>query len=135
NTPAIHGRPAHLPRKRWSPDYLNSQIMSELQSIELALQKTARRQRLPRAWRGFWRGLLVGALIWLLALLVFKLAPVSTIVLAAAGAAALASMLLGFVAGWWRLPSLFQTARWVDTEQGLQERLSTAIEVAKSNIA
>jgi hypothetical protein len=109
--------------------------MSELQSIELALQKTARRQRLQRAWRGFWQGLLVGAVVWLAALVIFKLAPVPSTVLAAAAFMAVASMLIGFIVGWWRNPSLLQTARWVDTEKGLQERLSTAMEVAKSNIA
>src|SRR5262245_40331488 len=109
--------------------------MSELQFIELALRKTGRRQRLQRAWRGFWQGLFVGALIWLVALLVFKVAPVSRVILPAAGAVALACTLVGFVGGWWRRPTLLQTARWVDAKQGLQERLSTAIEVAKSNIA
>ena len=109
--------------------------MSELQAIELTLQNTARRQRWQQAWRGFWRGLFVGALVWLVALLVFKLAPISMIVLPAAGVAALASMFVGFVVGWWRQPTLMQTARWVDAKQGLQERLSTAVEVAKSNIA
>ncbi|MCI0539931.1 MAG: hypothetical protein L0Z50_32390, partial [Verrucomicrobiales bacterium] len=109
--------------------------MSELQSIELTLQKTARRQRWQRAWRGFWQGLLAGTLVWLIALILYKLAPVPITILPAAGALALACLGVGLVAGWWRRPSLTQTARWVDAKQGLQERLSTAVEVAKSNIA
>src|SRR4030095_12287627 len=39
-------------------------------------------------------------------------------------------MLLGLVLGGWTKSSLNETARWVDGHQRLQERLSTALEVA-----
>ncbi len=41
----------------------------------------------------------------------------------------------GFLIGWGRKPSLAETARWVDHQQHFQERLSTALEVAKSEKA
>src|SRR5438552_2621315 len=108
--------------------------MSDLKAIESALQRTARRQRWQRAWRGFWQGLLGGTLVWLLALVVFKLAPVPMAILPAAAIVGLILMLAGFVVGWVRRPSLAETARWVDQKQNLQERMSTALEVASARV-
>jgi hypothetical protein len=42
------------------------------------------------------------------------------------------SALLGFLWGWSRTVTLAQTARWIDGKQKLQERLSTAMEMAKT---
>jgi hypothetical protein len=39
-------------------------------------------------------------------------------------------MLVGLIVGLWRKPALKEVARWVDGRQRLQERLSTALEVA-----
>lgn len=106
--------------------------MSEIQIIETVLGHTTRRRRWQRAWRGAWLGLLAGAVVWLLALITYKLLPVSAEILPIAGAIAVVAMLSGFLSGWLRRESLLQTARWVDGQQKLQERLSTALEVAQS---
>ena len=55
--------------------------MSELQIIQSTLASAARRRRWARALRGGWLGLFAGSLVWLLALAVFKLAPVPASVL------------------------------------------------------
>lgn len=104
--------------------------MSELQVIQDTLERAARRRRGERALRGLWRGLLVGALLYLLTLGVFKLAPVPTITLLWAGLGALACPLAGFILCGWRKPGLAETARWVDVKQNLKERMSTALEFA-----
>src|SRR5581483_8837852 len=105
--------------------------MSELQNIESTLERAARRRRRERAFRGLWQGVFVGALIWLLTLGAYKLLPVPSWVLIGAGAAGLAAALVGMIIGGWRKISLTDTARWVDGRQHLQERLSTALEMAK----
>ena len=74
----------------------------------------------------------MGASIWLLALILYKLTPIPlTVLYAAAGVAGL-SMLVGFLHGWLKKATIQQTARWVDGHQQLQERLSTALEVASA---
>ena len=105
--------------------------MSELQQIESALQLAARRRRRERALRGLWQGVFVGTLIWFVALAIYKVAPIPVGVLEAAAAAGLASPIVGFVIGGWRKTSISETARWVDGKQHLQERLSTALELAR----
>jgi len=102
--------------------------MGELQIIQDTLERAARRRRRERALRGLWRGLLVGALLYLVALLVFKLAPVPAATLYWSGLAACLCALAGVMIGGWRKPSLAETARWVDVKQNLKERLSTALE-------
>lgn len=119
-----------LPGRRCGGNSLSNKAMSEIQVIQTVLEKTARRKRWQRAWKGFWQGLLVGSCLWLGALVVYKLLPVPGMVLAGAGVAALMAMATGFVIGWRRRPSLLETARWVDEQKKLQERLSTALEVA-----
>jgi CRISPR/Cas system CSM-associated protein Csm2 small subunit len=114
---------------------LGRRNMSELQIIQTTLERAARRRRFARALRGLWTGLLVGALVWLMALGVFKLAPVSAAVLLWAGWAAIACPLAGFVFGGWRRPALVETARWVDVRQHLKERLSTALEFSAADHA
>jgi hypothetical protein len=109
-----------------------NRAMSELQIIETTLQRTARRRRLARALRGLWRGLMAGSLLWLVALGVFKLAPIPVEALWWTGGAALLCPLAGFVIGGWRQSTLPATARWLDVQQNLKERLSTALEVGAS---
>lgn len=104
--------------------------MSDIQIIESVLENTARRRRWQRAWRGAWFGLFLGAMAWLVALLCFKFLPVSVAILPRAGLLAAGLVLGAFALGWLRRDSLPQTARWVDGQQKLQERLSTALEVA-----
>ncbi len=106
--------------------------MNELQTIQSALDQASRRRRLDRALWGFWRGLFIGAILWLLTLAAYKLFPIPVWSLAAAAAAAGLAMLAGLVIGGWHKLSVAETARWIDARQHLQERLGTALEVAAS---
>ncbi len=105
--------------------------MSDLQVIEKTLAEAAARRRRERAFRGLWQGVFAGALIWLLTLAIYKLAPIPVWSLAAAAIAAAAAIVAGFVVGGWRKNTISETARWVDGRQHLQERLSTALELSK----
>lgn len=109
--------------------------MSEIQLVTESLERASRRLRLNRALRGLWFGLLIGASVWLLALVVFKLAPIPAATLNIAATTGATCALIGFVIAGWRKPSIAATARWVDVKQNLKERMSTALEVAddKSN--
>lgn len=98
--------------------------------IERALEKTSRRQRWQNGWRGFWRGLLLASGIWIAGLAVYKAFPVPPAVLGYAGICGCIVILGAFALGWRKRPSLSETARWVDQEKKLQERLSTALELA-----
>ena len=69
--------------------------VSELDSIQSALARAAARRRWLRAWNGLWRGLCAGAVVWLIALAAFKLAPIPSAILP--GAAALAGAQIGTV--------------------------------------
>jgi len=109
--------------------------MSELQIIQTTLERTARRRRLQRAWRGFWHGLFAGAALWLTVLGFYNIAPLPAQSLEITALIAAACMLAGFVVGWWRKPTLVETARWVDQKKHFQERLSTALEVANQEKA
>jgi hypothetical protein len=105
--------------------------MSEhLQLIEATLERAARRRRKERAFRGLWQGLLIGACFWLLTLAVYKLAPIPYWTLGAAAGVGGASALAGLILGGWRKTTLGETARWVDGRQHLEERISTALELA-----
>ncbi len=104
--------------------------MSEIQIIQATLERAARRRRRANALRGLWWGLLIGALLYLGTLSVYKLVPIPVAALYWFGLAALACGLGGILAGGWRKPGLVETARWVDVKQGLKERMSTALEVA-----
>ena len=106
--------------------------MSELDSIQTALALTAARRRWLRAWNGLWRGLFAGTLVWLLALGAFKLAPIPFAILPGGAALAVLLTLGGFLHGWFHKPTLQQTALWLDDQQRLQERLSTALELGAS---
>lgn len=104
--------------------------MSELQVIEGALKRAARRRRLARAMAGMWRGLFVGGIGALLLLGAYKLFPLSPWSPAWAAAAPIIGAIVGVILGGWRGATLAETARWVDLRQGLKERLSTALELA-----
>jgi hypothetical protein len=107
--------------------------MSELQVIESALQRAARRQRWARALRGLWHGCLIGAIVSVLLVSalhfpsIFPHSPWAPIL---GALVPVPFMLAGLLIGGWRKPALNQVARWVDGKQHLQERLSTALEVA-----
>jgi hypothetical protein len=103
--------------------------MSELQVIETMLRQTARRRRWQRAFQGLGWGVFAGAGLMLLAVLTYKLLPVPKTTLGVAGGVALAASLAGMIRGAWRKPTVLETARWVDEQKGLKERLSTALEL------
>lgn len=105
--------------------------MSDLQVIEKTLQLAAARRRRERAFRGLWQGVFAGALIWLLTLAVYKLAPIPSWTLSAAAIAGLAAVVTGIIVGGWHKNTVTETARWVDGRQHLQERVSTALELSK----
>ncbi len=104
--------------------------MNDLEIIQAAVGRAANRRRWLRGWRGFWQGLFAGALLWLLALGCYKIFPIPFEIVLAAGALALLFLIIGFVHGWLRPMSLLETARWIDEQQKLQERLSTALELS-----
>lgn len=104
--------------------------MSDLQSIENVLRRAAQRRRWERAWHGFWNAFFGGVMLWLIVLVVYKLAPIPRVALSVAAVAGGIAALTGFVAGWMRKPTLRQTARYLDKHQQLQERISTALEVS-----
>src|SRR6476619_3617789 len=106
--------------------------MSELQLIEGVLERTSRRRRWDRAWRYFWQAFLAGCLLWLATLVLYKILPLPPSILTWSGLLALALMPAGFLLGWSRRISRVESARWVDGRLQLQERLSTALEVAST---
>ena len=103
--------------------------------IENSLERAARRRRLDRALHGFWRGLLIGGVLWLVVFGAYKLFPLPLWSLSVAGGVACLCMLGGVIVGGWHKTSLLETARWVDGQKRLQERLSTALEMASSPTA
>ena len=107
--------------------------MSELQLIEFALAQASSRRRRERAFHGLWQGLFVGAAIWLLTLGIYKVMPIPAWTLTVAAALGAGSVLVGLIIGGWHRNSVSETARWVDGRQHLQERLSTALELARSS--
>jgi len=109
--------------------------MSEIQIIQATLERTAGRRRWQRGWRGFWHGLFAAAAFWLFVLALYKLRPLPEQTLSVAGVICATFMPIGFLIGFWRRPSLAETARWVDNRQHFQERLSTALEVVSSTVA
>jgi len=106
--------------------------MSEIQLVTSALERASHRLRLNRALRGLWLGLLLGAGLWLLSFGLFKVCPIPANVVSGAALLAALCPVMGFVLGGWRKPSLASTARWVDVQQNLKERMSTALEVANA---
>lgn len=106
--------------------------MSDLETLRQILLRAGWRRRWERAWNGLWHGLFAGAILWLLAIVMYKLAPVPGAILAGAASLAGLCMAAGFIRGWMHKPTLQQTARCLDQRQDLQERLSTALEVSDS---
>src|SRR5881392_2370032 len=109
--------------------------MSEIQVIQATLERTAVRRRWQRGWRTFWHGLFAGTAFWLFILALYKLFPLPEPMLTIAAVVSAALLPVGFMIGYWRKPSLAETARWVDNRQHFQERISTALEVVKASVA
>src|SRR5687768_3862027 len=109
--------------------------MSHLERVQSIVTQVARRRHFHRAWAGFWKGLLAGALIWSATLLVYKLFPVPLEVLIAGAAAAILAPLIGLLLASLKRPSLVETARWVDGQTQLADRLTTALELSATGPA
>jgi hypothetical protein len=103
--------------------------MSAWERLESTVRQAARRRRWQRAWVGFWRGLVAGGVVWLLALAAWKCYPLPLAVLPLGGALGVIVSVAGFALGAWRRESTPQAARWLDRTQALQERLATALEL------
>ncbi len=109
--------------------------MSDFQIIQETLKQAVRRRRRYQAWRGLWWGLLLGTVIWVLLLGFYKILPIPYQWVAWGGYFTGATALGGAVLGWCRKVTLQEMARWVDQNQALHERLSTALERASSTDA
>ena len=104
--------------------------MSEKQVIDAKIAAAARRRKLQWGWQNMWLGLLIGVCLWLASLSVYKLAPVPQTTLLWAGVIGLALPLAGLLFGLAKRFAGSDTARWLDLEIGLKERLSTAVEMS-----
>ena len=109
--------------------------MSDLDAINSVLSKTARRRRWFRAWNGLFSGLMLAASVWLLATIIFKLAPIPFGVFGVLGVFAMVSVVGGFFWGGRRIDSPLETAQWVDQRLSLKEKLSAAVEFSRSSAA
>ncbi|HVK57531.1 MAG TPA: hypothetical protein VM735_02025 [Candidatus Kapabacteria bacterium] len=109
--------------------------MSDLNLIVSTLAKTAQRRRLERGFRRFWQGLFWGAVAWLVFLAAYKLAPIPDEWVYYSWLVIPASALIAFFWGFSRSVTVNETARWVDSQVRLQERISTALEVSKDDRA
>lgn len=107
--------------------------MSDIQLIESTLARTAQRRRLERAFKNLWRGLLWGACAWVLLLAIYKVAPIPDNIARFSWIVLPLGAIGGFSYGFTRRVTLAETARWIDSRKHLQERLSTALELAKTN--
>ncbi len=104
--------------------------MREKQVIDAKIAAAARRRKLQWGWQNMWLGLLIGVCLWLASLSVYKLAPVPQTTLLWAGVIDLALPLAGLLFGLAKRFAGSDTARWLDREIGLKERLSTAVEMS-----
>lgn len=105
--------------------------MNPLDQVELLVQRTASRLRWLRGWTGFWRGAVIGAALYLAALILFKVAPVPREWVTWAGWLAWTAPVIGGIWGMRRSTTPQEAARWLDERQGLQQRLSTALELGR----
>ncbi|HRI12279.1 MAG TPA: hypothetical protein PLX89_04670 [Verrucomicrobiota bacterium] len=102
--------------------------MNPIAIVESTVTRTASRLRWLRGWVGFWKGALAGAALYLFALALFKVAPISPDWVRWAGWIGLALPIAGCLWGLRRRATSAEAARWLDERQGLQQRLSTALE-------
>jgi len=105
--------------------------MSEKLIIDAKINATASRLKLQHGWWNMWLGLLIGVCLWLGCLLVYKLAPIPQAILLWSGILGLVLPLAGLSVGLSKRFVAVDTARWLDRETGLKERLSTAVEMSE----
>jgi len=106
-------------------------VHTDFQYIQQAIRKTRRRRRVFQLWQGLWHGFQVGAVVWVVVLIAYKLIPLREpwpwAALAAVPLAAVAGMVLALL----RRTSMADTPQWLDLQLGLKERLVTAWELAR----
>lgn len=106
--------------------------MSEVALIRDTLRRAALRRRLATGLRGLWLGLLIGSAAWLVGLGAYKLLPLPEAVpLWLWLAAPIGAMVGGLLAA--RRPVTLDTAaRVLESRHALDQRLSTALEVSRT---
>ena len=104
--------------------------MSEIALVHELLDRTIARRRRIAGWVYLWRALLVVALAYLLVLATYKLTPLPADAVRWTALAAALAVPLAFLWGWSRPISRGEAARFLDLQAGLQERLTTALEVS-----
>ncbi len=104
--------------------------MSELENVTFLVAKAASRRRLQNAWSAFWKGVFISSLLCLVGIAIFKFTPLDESIIKGIITTVAVLPLASFLIGWIKAPSLLETARWIDQEAGLKERLSTALELA-----
>jgi hypothetical protein len=109
--------------------------MGEIAALESLVRRATSRRRWLNGWSGLWRGLVMGAGIFLAAIIAYKLAPVPELAIWTAGGVWMAAGLAGFSAGFLKRVNPLGTARWLDQQAGLHDRISTALEVSKDTRA
>lgn len=122
--PEIAGAPPGFPALS------RHRVMSELAFLQETLRATARRRRFDRALGGLWNGLLAGAVCWLVVTVLYKVAPLPSDLAENGWYVTLAGSGIGLLMGGWRRVPLAAAARWVEARQALNQRLSTALEIA-----
>lgn len=105
--------------------------MGEVAVLESLVRRATGRRRWLNGWSGFWRGFVLGAGVFLAALIAYKVTPVPALTLWIAGGAWVAAGLTGFLVGFLKSVHALGTARWLDQQAGLHDRISTALEVSK----
>ncbi|MBX3748185.1 MAG: hypothetical protein KF833_22985 [Verrucomicrobiae bacterium] len=107
--------------------------MSDLARTTLSvLRHTAVRLRLQRALDGLWRGLLLGAVFWLVLLAAAKALPLPPALAQSAWLLVLLTGPVGFALGGWCRVPLPEAARLLERRLPLAERLTTALELAST---
>ncbi len=106
--------------------------MGELNAIRETLRRAATRRRLERALHGVWFGLFAGALLWLALLAAYKVIPFPPALAESAWILPLLGAGLGALVRGWRSVTLPAAARLIEARQNLDQRLSTALELAQA---
>lgn len=107
--------------------------MEDLRHIEKAVSKARAQLYLNRFWVSFWRALFWGAIASLVWTGIYKFAPLPASALPIGYWVSLAVFTAFILIGIWKRPSKKSVAAILDEQQGLQERISTALEWAKNH--
>jgi hypothetical protein len=100
-------------------------------ALDSTLLRTDLRRRLVRAWVGAWWGLLAGAALGAVGVGLWKLASLPPSSIRWLWIAAALAPLAGALGRGWKRSSRWVTARWLDEKHGLQQRLSTALDLSE----